>query len=104
MQLMGVLAAAPALKGQTPAPTPPAQRVSKEQVVAALATLGLVFTDPQIDMLMPTANRLFTHYETLRAIDIPLDTPPAISFSPVIPGYPAPHGASVYRPGKHLLS
>jgi hypothetical protein len=64
MQLMGVLAAAPALKGQTPAPTPPAQRVSKEQVVAALATLGLVFTDPQIDMLMPTANRLFTQYET----------------------------------------
>ena len=100
MQLMGVLAAAPALKGQTPAPTPPAQRVSKEQVVAALATLGLVFTDPQIDMLMPTANRLFTQYELLRGVDIPLDTPPAISFSPVIPGYPAPHGSSVYRPGK----
>jgi Asp-tRNA(Asn)/Glu-tRNA(Gln) amidotransferase A subunit family amidase len=69
-------------------------------VVAALAALGLTFTDPQVDMLMPTANRLFTQYEALRGIDIPLDTPPAIAFSPIISGYPAPHGPSIYRPGK----
>src|ERR1043166_4315550 len=62
--------------------------------------MGLTFTDPQIDMLMPTANRLFAQYEALRKLDVPLDTPPAITFSPVIAGYPLPHGSTRFRHGK----
>ena len=111
MQLMGALAAGPALKAQPPAtPTtaPPPQgsialvpqRVTKDMAVAALATLGLTFADPQIDMLLPTVNRLYARYEELRKIDIPSETPPAILFSPVIAGYPAPRGRSTWRPGK----
>ena len=110
MRMMSILAAAPALSAQPPA-APPAQgrggrgqqvpqRVTKDQVVAALAVMGLTFTDPQIDMLMPAANRLFAQFEALRSVDVPLDTPPAVTFSPVIAGYPAPHGASTFRHGK----
>ena len=92
LQLISALSAAPALEAQTPAPAPapqrpapPPQRISKDQVVAALATMGLHFTDPQLDMLLPSVNRTLTQYEALREIDIPLDTPPAILFSAVSP-------------------
>ncbi len=103
LQLISTLAAASRAEAQTPAmpPAPPAvQRITKEMVAAALGTIGLAFTDPQIDMLLPAVNRSLTQYEALRAVDIPLDTPPAISFSPVMPGAPAPRGKSVFRPGK----
>jgi Asp-tRNA(Asn)/Glu-tRNA(Gln) amidotransferase A subunit family amidase len=69
-------------------------------VVAALSTMGLRFTDPQLEMLLPAVNRQLASFEALRGIDIPLDTPPAISFSPVLPGAPAPHGKSVFRQGR----
>ncbi|MDE3195347.1 MAG: amidase, partial [Acidobacteriota bacterium] len=110
---MSILAASPALRGQPPASTPATQpqpragdgrpvpeRVSKDQVTAALAVMGLTFTDAQIEMLMPTANRLFAQYEALRKVDIPLDTPPAVTFSPVIAGFPTPHGSSHFRHGR----
>lgn len=106
MQVIGILAAAPAIKAQPPAQgrgghgQQVPQRVSKDQVIAALAVMGLTFTDPQIDMLMPVANRLFAQYEAIRTLDVPLDTPPAITFSPAITGYPAPHGSSAFRHGK----
>jgi Asp-tRNA(Asn)/Glu-tRNA(Gln) amidotransferase A subunit family amidase len=93
LQLIPGLALAQA---QSPAPQTP-QRVTKEMVVAALATMGLQFTDPQLDMLLPAVNRQLASFEALRGVDIPLDTPPAISFSPVFPGAPAPRGKSVFR-------
>ena len=84
---------------QSATPATP-QRVTKEMVVAALGTMGLSFTDPQLDMLLPAVNRQLTSFEALRTIDIPLDTPPAIAFSPVLAGVPAPHGKSTFRPPK----
>ena len=93
LQLISTVAAA-----QQPVTTP--QRVTKDMVVAALGAMGLTFTDPQIDMLLPAVNRSLAQYEALRAIDIPHDTPPAILFSPVIAGAPTPHGKSVFRQGK----
>jgi Asp-tRNA(Asn)/Glu-tRNA(Gln) amidotransferase A subunit family amidase len=98
LKLIAALTAMPALNAQ--APDPEAPRVSKAMVQAALAALGLAFTDPQLDMMLPGVNRSLAQYEQLRKIDVPLDTPPAILFSPVLPGHPVPRGKSVYRPGK----
>jgi Asp-tRNA(Asn)/Glu-tRNA(Gln) amidotransferase A subunit family amidase len=107
LQIMGALAAVPELRAQPPAPAPqqgrgePApQRVTKEMAIAALAAVGLSFTDAQVEMLLPSVNRFYAQYEALRALDVPLDTPPAVSFSPVIAGYPAPRGNSTFRPPK----
>lgn len=98
LQLIPALTLAQA-QPQSPAPEPP-QRVTKEMVIAALATMGLQFTDPQLEMLLPAVNRQLTQFEALRTIDIPLDTPPAIAFSPILPGAPAPHGRSTFRSPK----
>jgi len=98
-QLLAALAAMPAAE-QAQTTTAAPQRVSKEMIGAALAALGLAFTDPQLEMMLPAVNRSLTQYEQLRTIDVPLDTPPAIVFSPVLPGRTAPRGPSVYRPGK----
>jgi Asp-tRNA(Asn)/Glu-tRNA(Gln) amidotransferase A subunit family amidase len=66
----------------------------------ALATMGLTFTEAQIDMMLPTVNRTLAAFEELRRIEIPADTPPALLFSPVLPGHPVPTGKSTYRPAK----
>jgi Asp-tRNA(Asn)/Glu-tRNA(Gln) amidotransferase A subunit family amidase len=76
------------------------QHVSKDMAIAALATLGLEFTDAQIEMMLPTVNRTLASYEQLRKIDVPLDTPPALLFSPILPGHPVPQGKSTYRAPK----
>ena len=96
LQLLPTLALAQ--QQDTPPATP--ARITKDMVVAALGTMGLQFTDAQLDMLLPAVNRQLTSYEALRSIDIPLDTPPAISFSPILPGTPAPHGKSIFHPAK----
>lgn len=86
----------------TPGPTangpavPP--RITKDMAIAALAAQGLQFTDAQLTMLLPTVNRTLASFEQLRKIDVPLDTPPALYFSPVLPGHPVPQGKSTYRP------
>jgi Asp-tRNA(Asn)/Glu-tRNA(Gln) amidotransferase A subunit family amidase len=108
LKLMATLAAMPAAEAQSALPNPPAQsappiatqRVTTEMVMAALATMGLSFTDGQLDMMMPAVNQSLVRYEQLRKLDIPLDTPPAVSFSPVLAGFTLPHRSSVFRPGK----
>jgi len=113
LKLIATLAATPAFVAQTNpslaqtnpsvAQTNPSSapaRVSKQMIVAALATMGLQLTDPQLEMMLPAVNRLLMQFEQLRALDIPLDTPPAISFSPILPGHAVRPGRSVYRPPK----
>ncbi len=62
------------------------QRVSKEQLKDALEILGLDFTEAQRNMMLGSVNRNLGTYETLRGIDIPLDTEPAFHFRPALPG------------------
>src|SRR5258708_4422273 len=69
-------------RGQENAP----QRVSKEQLKAALEIIGLDFTDAQRDQMLPGVNRALASYEALRKIDVPLDTEPAFHFRPSLPG------------------
>jgi Asp-tRNA(Asn)/Glu-tRNA(Gln) amidotransferase A subunit family amidase len=74
---------------QTPTPTPspspsptPTPRITKEMMHTAEKLFGLEFTDAQEVMAVAGVNRNLDAYETIRKIDIPLDTEPAIAFHP----------------------
>lgn len=74
---------------QTPTPSPspspsatPAPRISKDMMHQAEKLIGLDLTDAQETMALPNVNRSLDSYETLRKIDVPLDTEPAIAFHP----------------------
>src|SRR5829696_2890098 len=77
---------------QTPSPTPlpspspsptPAPRITKEMMHQAEKLIGIEFTDAQEAMALGGVNRNLDAYETVRKIDIPLDTEPAIAFHPM---------------------
>jgi len=76
---------------QTPSPTPlpspspsptPAPRITKEMMRQAEKLIGIELTDAQEAMALGGVNRNLDAYETVRKIDIPLDTEPAIAFHP----------------------
>jgi Asp-tRNA(Asn)/Glu-tRNA(Gln) amidotransferase A subunit family amidase len=74
---------------QTPSPTPspspsptPAPRITKEMMHQAEKLIGIELTDAQEAMALGGVNRNLDSYETIRKIDVPLDTEPAIAFHP----------------------
>jgi Asp-tRNA(Asn)/Glu-tRNA(Gln) amidotransferase A subunit family amidase len=66
-------------RGQVP------MRVSKDQIVGALKLMGLEFTDPELDMMLPSVNRALGNYEGLRGVEIGYGVEPAFHFSPGLP-------------------
>src|SRR5262245_25328844 len=69
----------------TPAPVPsptPAPRITKDMLRVAEKLMGLEFTDAEEAMAVGNVNRNLDSYETVRKIDIPLDTEPATAFHP----------------------
>lgn len=67
----------------TPSPSPtPALRVTKEMMHQAEKLIGIELTDAQEAMALGGVNRNLDSYETVRKIDVPLDTEPAIAFHP----------------------
>jgi Asp-tRNA(Asn)/Glu-tRNA(Gln) amidotransferase A subunit family amidase len=69
----------------TPSPVPsptPSPRITKEMLKQAEKLIGIEFTDAQEAMALGGVNRNLDSYETVRKIDIPLDTEPAIAFHP----------------------
>lgn len=67
----------------SPSPSPtPAPRITKEMLQQAEKLMGIEFTDAQEAMALGGVNRNLDSYETVRKIDIPLDTEPAIAFHP----------------------
>src|SRR5580658_297758 len=94
VQLMGVLAAArPAISqdrgGRGVAPAGPQggrgqqpMRVTKEQISSALKLMGLEFSDPEIDMMLPRVNQALGNYEALRRVEIGYSVEPAFHFAP----------------------
>ena len=77
--------AAPALAQQ--AQQPDAQlRIPKSALGSAEQVAGLKFTDAEEDMALRGINRNLDAFETLRKMDIPLDTEPAFIFHPYLPG------------------
>jgi Asp-tRNA(Asn)/Glu-tRNA(Gln) amidotransferase A subunit family amidase len=76
---------------QTPTPTPPpspspsptpAPRITKDMLHVAEKLMGIEFTDAQEAMALAGVNRNLDAYETVRKIDVPLDTEPAFAFHP----------------------
>jgi len=78
---------------QTPSPTPAAMpspaplRVTKEMMHNAEKLIGIELTDAQETMALPGVNNNLDSYETVRKIDVPLDTEPAVVFHPALPGF-----------------
>lgn len=77
-------AAESAVQQQPQQQTP--QRVTKEMLHAAEQLIAIELTDAQESMALRNVNQNLTSYETLRKIDVPLDTEPAMAFHPALPG------------------
>ena len=60
--------------------------------------LGLEFTEAEQATMLPSVNRALGQYETLRQIDVPLDTEPAFRFNPRVPGKSVRRGPARFRP------
>lgn len=93
----GVAAPALALAGQgtTPpaAPAPAAAQQADtplhfgvETLKSAEKVIGVGFKESEEEMLLRGANRNLESYQALRTLEIPLDTEPAITFRPYLPG------------------
>jgi Asp-tRNA(Asn)/Glu-tRNA(Gln) amidotransferase A subunit family amidase len=94
--LLAAGAATPALAQQTPA-TPP--RIDRLRLDAAESLFGVDFTEAEEQMALASVNRNLDSYEQLRKLTVPLDTEPAITFRPYLPGQ-RPAGPST--PGAKL--
>jgi Asp-tRNA(Asn)/Glu-tRNA(Gln) amidotransferase A subunit family amidase len=70
---------------QPPTPQTP-QRVTKEMLQAAEQIMGVDLDDAQETLALRGVNNNLTSYETLRKIEVPLDTEPATAFHPALPG------------------
>ena len=91
LSALGIATASKSISAQTatpspspsPAPSPtPAPRITKEMMHQAEKLIGIELTDAQEAMALGGVNRNLDAYETVRKIDIPLDTEPAIAFHP----------------------
>ena len=88
LSALGIASVSPNVLAQTPSPSPtpsptPAPRITKEMMHQAEKLIGIELTDAQEAMALGGVNRNLDAYETVRKIDIPLDTEPAIVFHPV---------------------
>lgn len=87
--------AAPALAQQSQ--TPP--RLDKATLDCAEKVFGIDFTDAEEEQMVRGVSRNLDTYEQLRQLDIPLDTEPAVTFRPYLPGKKPKPGAT---PGARL--
>jgi Asp-tRNA(Asn)/Glu-tRNA(Gln) amidotransferase A subunit family amidase len=62
------------------------ERIKPEMLRVAEQLIGIELTGAQESMAVPGVNRNLVNYESLRKIEIPLDTEPAIAFHPALPG------------------
>ncbi|MBC8167799.1 MAG: amidase, partial [Bryobacteraceae bacterium] len=98
LQIAGILAAARAGKAQQTAVRDAESGVTPEQVATALKLLKLDFSEEQIQMMLPGLNQSLKGYEALRQLPVPLDTEPAFSFHPGLPGRKSPDRAARFKP------
>lgn len=74
------------LPSASPTPTPAPLRVTKEMLRGAEQLFGIELTDAHKQMALQNVNNNLERYETLRKIEVPLDTEPATLFHPALPG------------------
>jgi Asp-tRNA(Asn)/Glu-tRNA(Gln) amidotransferase A subunit family amidase len=84
VKLLPAMGAAGLPAAQRPTAKPP--RVTREALRGAEQLIGIDLTDAHEEMALSGVNQNFSHYEALRALEVPLDTEPAISFHPALPG------------------
>ena len=70
------------------------QRISKEMLDVVEKVLGVDFSDAEQEQALRGVNRNLDTFETLRKLDIPLDTEPAVTFRPYLPGKAPKPGAT----------
>ena len=70
----------------SPSPRPAPLRVTKDMLRQAEKLIGIELTDAQEAVALQNASTNLDRYETLRKIDVPLDTEPATLFHPALPG------------------
>lgn len=63
-----------------------AEKISKEMLVHAEKIAGLEFTDEERELMLEGVNENLESYQKLRQISIDNSVPPAIQFSPLVPG------------------
>jgi Asp-tRNA(Asn)/Glu-tRNA(Gln) amidotransferase A subunit family amidase len=80
--LLAAGAAAPALAQQPAAPP----RIDRLRLDAAESIFGVDFNEAEEQMALNSVNRNLDSYEQLRKLNIPLDTEPAVTFRPYLPG------------------
>ena len=77
---------------------PPAQeqtrRISKDMLECGEKIFGVDFTDAEEEQALTGVNRNLDTYEQLRRVDVPLDTEPAVTFRPYLPGKKPKPGAT----------
>ena len=77
---------------------PPAQeqtrRISKDMLECGEKIFGVDFTDAEEEQALTGVNRNLDTYEQLRGVDVPLDTEPAVTFRPYLPGRKPKPGAT----------
>ena len=71
-----------------------APRLGKETLDCAEKIFGVDFTEQQEEQALNGVNRNLDAYERLRGVDIPLDTEPAVTFRPYLPGKKPKAGAT----------
>ena len=64
----------------------PPSTVTRDMLNAAEQIIGVDMTEAQEDMALQNVNRQLGLYDALRKLDVPLDTEPAITFRPLLPG------------------
>ena len=74
-------------------------RIGKDTLDCAERIFGIDFTEAEEEQAIRGVNGRLENYETLRKLDIPLDTEPAITFRPYLPGKKPKPGAT---PGARL--
>ena len=87
----------------SPSPTPAPLRVTKDMLRQAEKLIGIELTDAQEAMALQNVSTNLDRYETLRKIEIPLDTEPATLFHPALPGKKFTSGVGI-KPRKFKLS
>ncbi len=68
-------------------PQPPREpKLAKEQVLEAGRVIGLEFTDDELKLMLSGVSENLGAYERLQKIPLENDVPPALAFSPLVPG------------------
>ncbi len=71
-----------------------AQRISKDVLDCGEKIFGVDFSDSEEAQALGGVNRNLDAFDQLRAIDVPLDTEPAVTFRPYLPGRKPKPGAT----------